>query len=340
MSWRVYAEREKITKALLRYEALDDPKLEIPPSVRPQWALSYIDSYTSVQPIAIECWTQDECAIVLMRQEGSHLYSLFANTADYWDILYIENSIGGASSIMTGNCIPQGLHQLRASGIRSITFKGVLQDSFIANFLRLAPAGGGFNASYAPDAQLPFIRIQRDQISRWRGVNEGQLLEYEHKLERLLRAGRLTFIVNPDKASRIEFLAEARQAQISRWLHRGARSNWEDPRRELFINALVERASEAGFLQLFILLIDGKFAAMRLAFKGGGSLYGWTTSFSMHFKNYSPGALLLLLVLQECRDSGSFHTYELLRGTESWKNDWTKHSRQTQLINLSDSDGG
>jgi Acetyltransferase (GNAT) domain len=337
--WLMIEDRDSILESLNYYQWMDDPQFRLPPSLRPAWIRAYLEAYPNDGAFALEVHIANQSCLLLMRRSGSEINTIYERTADYWGAMYShpghEQIIGSSSHYLA-----DALTEMRTSGITSINLEQISRRSTTLKSLKVAGIKAGYIAAERPEDNLPYIKIQEGEISNWLGVNSLMVDEYKHKLQKLLASKRIAFITNPDSPMQSRVLAEAREAQILRWRHRGSRSNWEAEERNNFIRKLVKYSSASGTLRLFVLLIDGEFAAMRLAFAGGDTIYDWATAFSARFKRHSPGAILLLLALEECVNWGTIQNYDLLRGTESWKFDWTTRWRETDTLQLSASEPG
>ena len=83
----------------------------------------------------------------------------------------------------------------------------------------------------------------------------------------------------------------------SRWKNIGIISKYSDLRRETFILDVCETAIKEKTLFFPIMKINGVLAAYIIGFHYDNTIFDWNTSFSMDFRKWSPGALLLLNVL-------------------------------------------
>ena len=324
--------RASIAEILGKYSHLNDVTLTRAPSLRPFWLDAYLAAYnpSDVYGIEVEALEHPSSALLVLCGTNRKAQSVYRQTADYWDLF----QGGPVSHSGLRYILEAALRELKKDGIAELYLQGLPDLSPIRTAFPSAASKTGFKFQECPDEWLPFIKIQPDTVTSWSGINKSIVAEYEHKISALSKHNRLSFVINPCVDQRTWLLKEARIAHIARWAQRGIRSKWADPQRAEFIDGLIGRAGANNSLRLYGLLIDGEFASMRLAFSGGTSVYEWATTFSGRYRKYSPGGLLMLLTLEHCKDSGEVDTYELLRGREVWKLDWTNSIRRSYAIRI------
>lgn len=84
------------------------------------------------------------------------------------------------------------------------------------------------------------------------------------------------------------------------------------------MKAIIHWAFEAGFLELSFLTINHKKAAGYLCFDFNKKIYVYNSGFSTDFQYYSPGWVLLSLLIQHAIETGKTH-FDFLRGDEKYK---------------------
>src|SRR5690606_20933066 len=118
-----------------------------------------------------------------------------------------------------------------------------------------------------------------------------------------------------------------------RWKEIGVTSKYLDNRRERFT---LEVCNEAIIRKEFftnVFLIDGNLASYNLGFRKGGTVFDWNTSFSLDYRQLSPGALLQLYTLSNFMKLG-FDKYNFLKGDEEYKFIWTNLIENTFTLRI------
>ncbi len=99
------------------------------------------------------------------------------------------------------------------------------------------------------------------------------------------------------------------------------------PGREEFARLLLERFSAAGRLGLSFLLLDNRPIAYDLGFRYRGKSWSYESSFDRERAADNPGHLLLALMIQAAINRGE-REFDLLRGEEDYKFNWTGRYRE------------
>ncbi len=99
------------------------------------------------------------------------------------------------------------------------------------------------------------------------------------------------------------------------------------PGREEFARSLLERFSAAGRLSLYFLLIDNRPVAYDLGFRYRGKTWSYESAFDRELADCAPGHLLLALMIQAAIKRGE-REFDLLRGSETYKFNWTGRYRE------------
>jgi hypothetical protein len=82
------------------------------------------------------------------------------------------------------------------------------------------------------------------------------------------------------------------------------------------------------------LRVDAALAAYKIGFRGGDTVFEWVTSFNTALKKWSPGSLLMYLLLRGA-ENYKFGYYDLMRGAEDNKFNRTKRIRRNFTVTLS-----
>jgi CelD/BcsL family acetyltransferase involved in cellulose biosynthesis len=90
---------------------------------------------------------------------------------------------------------------------------------------------------------------------------------------------------------------------------------------------------DRGWLRLHGLRIDGVLIAVLYAFSAKGRTFYYQSGFNADFSRFSPGSLVLKYAIDEAFREGC-HTFEFLRGRESYKYKWGATDRMHRSLLL------
>lgn len=89
-----------------------------------------------------------------------------------------------------------------------------------------------------------------------------------------------------------------------------------------FFQALLENAL-GRTVHFSALLLDGRAVSWHLGFSHRGCFYYYIPAYAKEFESYSPGKILISLLLEKCFEAG-LEKFDFLRGREKYKFDWAK----------------
>ena len=100
-----------------------------------------------------------------------------------------------------------------------------------------------------------------------------------------------------------------------------------------FYTRLAEREATEGRLRLSFLRVGGKRISFSYILASEKTLYGVKIGYDPEYHTYSPGNMLLNLILQEACADGMAE-YDFLGVDDDWKFDWTKETRKYSWLFL------
>ena len=114
--------------------------------------------------------------------------------------------------------------------------------------------------------------------------------------------------------------------EAAAWKGRQGTAIISDPAATEFYTRLAEREAELGQLRLSFLRVGGKRISFSYILCSDRKLYGVKIGYDPEYHTYSPGNLLLNLILQDAC-AGRLREYDFLGVDDEWKLDWTKSAR-------------
>jgi CelD/BcsL family acetyltransferase involved in cellulose biosynthesis len=100
-----------------------------------------------------------------------------------------------------------------------------------------------------------------------------------------------------------------------------------------FQDDVAERFAEKGWLGLYFLMANDEPISAEYAFEYSGKVYAYLSGFDPSYSKYSVGNLIVMLLLERLIKDG-FSEYDMLRGDEPYKFEWTNTYRQNFEIRL------
>ncbi len=150
-------------------------------------------------------------------------------------------------------------------------------------------------------------------------------LPYEHR--RLVKAFRTEVRRLETEAEVSAGLDTLIQLNTQRWEARDELGSFGVPEKRRLANELARRFFDCGWLDFWVLELDGKTAAMEFAFRIDGVFYPLWVALDTQFKDYSPGAVLKATIIERLIADG-VRIYEFMQGAEPYKARWGIEERK------------
>jgi CelD/BcsL family acetyltransferase involved in cellulose biosynthesis len=107
-----------------------------------------------------------------------------------------------------------------------------------------------------------------------------------------------------------------------------------DPAVAEFYVQLARRQADLGQLRLTFLRVAGERVAFNYLLQKAQKLYAVKIGYDPRYHSYSPGNMLLNLILKDACSRG-IDEYDLLGGNDDWKFEWTKETREHRWLFVS-----
>ena len=197
--------------------------------------------------------------------------------------------------------------------------------------------GDGLDALATADSLCPYIPITSDWESFYETRFGHQTRRSRNKRFRALqKRGRVEFEDVTDPEELPEVLRGMAEVE-ARLAAGGTRSVLGDERTRAFLLDVGRRFLAKGWLHVALLKLDGRIVAYHFAFRYGGAYYGYYKAYDPDLAAVSPGTILVTDVIRRCFEDG-LREFDLLRGEESWKSEWTSSSRRNRRLVLNRAD--
>jgi CelD/BcsL family acetyltransferase involved in cellulose biosynthesis len=128
-------------------------------------------------------------------------------------------------------------------------------------------------------------------------------------------------------------MAELLRLHAARWAADGGSQGIRGPATEAFHRDATEWLAERGKVRLYTMWIGERAVASVYALIHRGELIYFQSGYDPEWRNRSVG---LVLVGETFRDAleGGLRGYDFLRGTETYKSDWTSRVRRTVAVRI------
>lgn len=196
---------------------------------------------------------------------------------------------------------------------------------------RGSAARAGYRVLVRTLERSPYLDIDRDWTQFIAGLHRGFRSDLGRQLRRLREQGSVSLDIEDGNERLTEFLAEGFQIEASGW--KGKTAIAARPETHQFYTEVARWAAERGSLRLFFLRLDNRPLAFDFALQDQGSLYFLKGGYEPAFRRFSPGQLLIQMMLEHAFVTG-LTRFEFLGDAEPYKLAWTSSCRHLRLLQL------
>lgn len=147
-----------------------------------------------------------------------------------------------------------------------------------------------------------------------------------NRLSRLTKIGPVSFEILTDRASIEAAAEEAWRLESSGWKSEAGTSIASDPAVHRFYTSLIERGTQAGWLQLLFLKVGDRRVATSYGASFDQRLFLFKTGYDPEFATGAPFKILTSFAIQEACARG-LREIDFLGDAEPWKLEWTSTIR-------------
>lgn len=119
----------------------------------------------------------------------------------------------------------------------------------------------------------------------------------------------------------------------AKWQSDGKPGAFADDTFRDFHMDIAESFAQKGWLGIYFLMVDGEPAAIQYTFEYYQKMYYYLGGFLPWYSDFSIGNLLIMFLLKDCIKR-NFKEYDMLRGDEPYKFQWTKTYRKNFEVRL------
>jgi len=190
---------------------------------------------------------------------------------------------------------------------------------------RLGRAGGWLSGQWIA-RRSPYIPLNCEYNEFLGRLKGGYRYNLRKRHERLSKLGTIDVEVISEKQRVLEAVEDGLRIEAAAWKGKHGTAIISDPAATEFYTRLAEREASLGQLRLSFLRVAGKRISFSYILSSDNKLYGVKIGYDPQYHTYSPGNLLLNLILQDACARG-LGEYDFLGVDDEWKLDWTKSTR-------------
>src|SRR5262245_26708785 len=192
----------------------------------------------------------------------------------------------------------------------------------VAIMEELATRHGWQSGQWIPPAS-PFIRLNSDYESYFNALSRTCRFNLTKRYVKLRRRGPIDVEIVRDRDAVEAAMADGLRIEAAAWKGREGTAILSDPAVSDFYVQLAKREADLGQLRLTFLRAGGKRIAFNYILQNDRKLYAVKIGYDPEYHAYSPGNMLLNLILKDACQGG-IEEYDLLGGDDDWKFEWTK----------------
>jgi CelD/BcsL family acetyltransferase involved in cellulose biosynthesis len=195
------------------------------------------------------------------------------------------------------------------------------------NVLEHLARQGGWHTGRWTGPPAPYIPLACDYdmlFNRLRPREQGNLRKRFAKLTSL---GHVQLEVVTSETQIAEAMRDGLRIEAAAWKEQAGTAIVSDSRVQRFYTQFAERAATLGYLRLAFLRVGRKRIAFFYLLDCGGVVYAMKVGYDPEFHAYSPGHMLLMLILKEACDEGR-REFDFQGTAERWKLVWTTETRR------------
>jgi CelD/BcsL family acetyltransferase involved in cellulose biosynthesis len=243
----------------------------------------------------------------LMVRENTACFIGGTDVCDYQDFIIVPGMENQFFTVL--------LDDLKSKRIRQLELKHIRTDSSVyihmADIARERGCGVECTAEeVSVEMELPGTWEEYLQI-----LNTKQRHEVKRKLRRLTEAGE----INYQWANNIGVVPGFMDVFFKMFTEsRADKAEFLTEQREYFFRSIVDKLSEAGFLKLGVLELDGREMASIICFDYNNTIYLYNSGYDPEYNYLSVGLLSKVICIEKSIETGK-EKFDFLKGAEPYK---------------------
>jgi len=200
-------------------------------------------------------------------------------------------------------------------------------DSPALNNFEAMAANEGWRTGRWIGPPSPFIPLDCDFDALFQRLRPREKSNLRKRFSRLSAIAPLQLEIVRSFSEVGDAMQDGMQIEAAAWKAQAGTAIVSNPQVRSFYTNYAERAAEAGELRLCFLRLGGKRIAFFYLLDSGGVIYALKLGYDPEYQRYSPGHMLLMLILKAACHDGC-REFDFQGTAERWKLVWTTQSRR------------
>ncbi len=208
----------------------------------------------------------------------------------------------------------------------AVALKQIPEESATHRVIERIAVSDGWRAGEWKPRRSPYVRLgnsHEDLLANLKGTDRYNLRK---RYERLQGKGCVDVEVITERHAVADAMRDGLRIEAAAWKGGRGTAMICDPAVSEFYVRLAERQADRGQLRLTFLRIAGKRISFSYILRGGNKLCAVKIGYDPDYHAYSPGTMLLNLILKDAIEEGMTE-YDFLGDDDEWKLDWTRETR-------------
>ncbi len=290
-----------------------------------EWAMAVERAYrSSLKPLLLLAYDGDVlagvAALAVDRDERQATF-LAGNTADYCDFI--------CDPKRSPEVLGAFFRELQKLQLPMLRLANLPEDSATSPTLPSAAAAYGYHTFCRPAYQCSQIQLGSAAERQKLKQNVVKRKAFRYYLKGLEKKGSVGIDHLKNWSAIEQALPRFFEVHVARFATAGRASNLASPERQAFLTGLAELLSEAGWIVLTRLLLNGEAIAWNYGFEFAGSWFYYQPTFDAGSQQFSPGFCLLTRMVEQACERPEIQLLDLGLGEESYKSRFATGYRQT-----------
>ena len=212
-------------------------------------------------------------------------------------------------------------------GWDAVLLQQFAEDSPTLTMLERLAEQDGWHTGRWIGAASPFIPLNCDYDSLFTRLKHREQYNLRKRYAKLSAIGDVQLEVVKTPSEIAAAMRDGLRIEAAAWKEQAGTAIASDPHVRQFYVRFAERAAQLGHLRLAFLRFDGKRIAFFYLLDSGDVVYAMKVGYDPEYGPYSPGQMLLMLILKEACDQGR-QEFDFQGTAERWKLVWTTESRR------------
>ena len=223
--------------------------------------------------------------------------------------------------------------ELAAQGCDLIVLAQIPEGARTVSTLETIATQQGWRAGQWIAPVSPFITLTDGYEAFFNGLGPSSRFNLTKRYARLRRLGPIDVEVVTERGAVDEAMRDGLRIEAAAWKGAKGTAMQSDPAVAEFYIRFAKLQADLGQLRLTFLKAGGKRISFNYLLQNRNKLYAVKIGYDPQYHAFSPGNMLLNLILKDACANG-IEEYDLLGGDDDWKFEWTNQKREHRWLFL------